>query len=589
MKCIQKYKGVLGLIAFAALITASLGCNKVLEQKPRNSTYAQVFWQSARDGEFAISGNYSLLRAALTAPNSGDRNAFKYYMYGDAETTATSYFTMKYTGDGAELIQGGDFTFQYNIETLGNWTGFYKVIAMSNLILKQIPLIADEKLTKDVDDIQAYKARIMGQAFFIRAFTYFELTKVYGDVPLVLESYDDVLSAPQLPRADKALVLKQIEADCKQAAALLGWGYENQGEKAVTANRGSAYALLAHMYLWRATTTNLASDIPVAEDVNSADTTLQKLISAGGYILQDTTKYGDQFIGQSNESIFEIAMSENDLEGANGHIGMGFLTGKYIKGRGYDPRFWVPENYITTHYKVELEGMGEGWVYYKGGWQWLKLTVKGAKYFYNDNGVIVDVTNLTDTPLQAGYIYVYDADIDDYTRELVGFGADIHDVRFRNNFDVGGANGRMCVKYRNISYRNSSQKTDPYISNNPIMFRLSDMMLLRAEVALYKNDLAGAVSVINMFRDRNNSFSKRVKVEDGKDELMYQYMIERGREVYLEGQLYFDLIRTRMFREFIPWLNQPRFELGGFYWPIVPTLFQDNGNLTQTLYWRGKV
>lgn len=589
MKFIQKYKGVLGLMVLMALITANTGCNKILEQKPRNSTYAQVFWQSARDCESAISGNYSLLRNALTAPNSFDRNAFKYYMYGDAQTTATSYFAMNYTGDGAELIQGGDFTFQYNIETMGNWTGFYKVIAMSNLILKQIPLIPDEKLSKDVDDVQAYKAKIMGQALFIRAFTYFELTKVYGDVPLVIESYDDVLSAPQLPRADKALVLKQIEADCHQAATLLGWGYENQSEKAVTANRGSVYALLAHMYLWRATTTNLASDIPVSADVNSADTTLKKLISAGGYTLQDTAKYGDQFIGQSNESIFEIAMSENDLEGANGHIGMGFLTGKYINGRGYTPRFWVPDNYINTHYKVELEGMGEGWVYYKGRWQWLELTVKGAKYYYNDNGVIVDVTNKTDSPLRSGYIYVYHADIDDYTRDLVGFGPDIKDIRYRNNFDVGGTQGRMCVKYRNILYRNSSRKTDPYISNNPIMFRLSEVMLLQAEVALYKNDLDGAVTVINFFRQRCNSSSAKVKVANGKNELMYQYMIERGREVYLEGHLYFDLIRTRMFREFIPWLSQPRFELGGFYWPIVPTLFQDNGNLTQTLYWRGKV
>ena len=57
-------------------------------------------------------------------------------------------------------------------------------------------------------------------------------------------------------------------------------------------------------------------------------------------------------------------------------------------------------------------------------------------------------------------------------------------------------------------------------------------MLLQAEVALYKNNLNDAVNMINFFRDRNNSASDRVKVSDGKDELMYQYMIERGREMY---------------------------------------------------------
>lgn len=589
MKFIQKYKGVLGLMVLMALITANLGCNKILEQKPRNSPYAQVFWQSAKDCESAIAGNYSLLRNALTAPGAFDNNAFKYYMYGDAQTTASSYFTMNYAGDGLEGIQGGDFTFQYNIETLGNWTAFYKVIAMSNLILKQVPEIKDEQLSNDVEDVQEYKNKIMGQALFIRAFTYFELTKVYGDVPLVIESYDDVISAPQLPRVAKAEVMKQIEADCKMAASMLGWGYETVGEKAVTANRGSVYALLAHLYLWRATTTNLSSDVPVAADVNSADTTLKKLIAEGGYTLQDTTKYGDQFIGQSSESIFEIAMSENDLEGAWGHIGMGFLTDKYVKNFGTTPRFWVPENYFSVHYKVAVTAIGEGWVYYQGGWQWLEVVVYGNKYSYVDAGDTVDVSGITDSPLQNGYAYVYHADIDDYTLDLIGWAPDPKDIRFRNNFDVGGTQGRMCVKYHNILYRNASRQTDPYISNNPIMFRLSDMMLLQAEVALYKNDLSDAADKINFFRDRSNSSLGRVKVSDGKNEMMYQYMIERGREMYLEGHLYFDLIRTRMFREFIPWLNQSRFELGGFYWPIVPTLFQDNGNLTQTLYWRGKV
>lgn len=583
----NNYTTKLGLIIFSVLLISNYGCKKILEQEPRNSTYDQVFWQSARDCESALAGNYALLRNALTAPSAYDNNAFRYYMYGDAQTSASTYFTMNYSGDGLEGIQGGDFTFQYNIQSLGDWTNFYKVIAMSNLIIKKIPEIRDEKLERDVTDIQEFKDRIIGQALFIRAFTYFELTKVYGDVPLVTESYDDVLHAPHLPRADRAEVLDQIEEDCHKAANLLGWTYESQGERAVTANKGSVYALLAHMYLWRATTTNLSSDAPVMSDVNSADTTLKVLIDQGGYQLQDTTNYGTQFIGQSSESIFEIAMSESDLEGAWNHIGMGFLSGKYISGYGSTPRFWVPDNYFSVHYYVELEGYGEGWVWWNNEWQWLDLIVRGAKYFIIENGDEVDVTDLSD--FQGGYAYVYHPEIDDYTQDQVGFGNDLHDVRYRNNFDLGGTQGQMCVKYKNIIYRNPSRKTEPYMSNNLILFRLSDMMLLRAEVALYKNDLQSAADQINFFRDRNNSSSARVKVEDGKPEILYQYMIERGREMYLEGHLYFDLIRTRMYREFIPWMSDGRFALGGFYWPIVPTLFQDNGYLTQTLYWRGKV
>ena len=588
MKFIQKYSGVLGLVLWLGLITTNTGCKKILEQKPRNSTYAEVFWQSARDCEAAIAGNYSLLRSALTEPGSFDNNAFRYYMYGDAQTTASTYFTINYNGDGLEGIQGGDFTFQYNLETLGNWTNFYKVIAMSNLVLKKAATMEDEKIAKDVEDVQEFKNKIEGQALFIRAFTYFELTKVYGDVPLVTESYEDVINAPQLPRADRMEVMKQIEDDCHQALNKLGWGYESVGERAVTANKGSVYALLAHLYLWRATTANLASDLPVAADVNSADTTLRALINKGGYLLQDTTSYGAQFTGQSTESIFEIAMSETNLEGASSHIGLAFLTDKYINGYGNVPRFWVTDNYISTHYKVAVEARGTGWVYYNNNWEWMDLIVFGSTYYIeNAAGQREDVTDLSDA--QDGFAYVYSVDIEDYTFELIGYGPDAKDVRYRNNFDAGGTQGRMCVKYRNVTYRNPGRKTDPYLSNNLIMFRLSDMRLLQAEVALYKNDLEEAAKVINFFRDRNNSASDRVEASEGKAALMYQYMIERGREMYLEGQLYFDLLRTRMYPEFIPWLKDSRFRLGGFFWPIVPTLFQDNGNLTQTLYWRGKV
>lgn len=567
------------------LLIGNSSCKKLLNQTPKNSTYDQVYWESVKDCESAIAGNYSLLRAALADESSYDQNAFKYYMYGDAETTSTTYFTMNYTGDGLEGIQGGDFTFQYNLQTLGDWTKFYKAIAMSNLVLKKIPAIADEKL-QGVDDVQEYKNKVMGQALFIRAYAYFMLTRVYGDVPLVTESYEDVLKAPQLPRSDKALVMKQIEDDCHQAMGLLSWGYTSKGERAVTANRGSVYALLAHLYLWRGTTADLSTDVPNALDVNSADTTIQSLIGQGGYTLVDTAKYGAQFNdGQSTESIFELAMSEDNLEGANYHIAMDFLTNLFVSGYGTTPRCWVPDNYLTTHFGYDKEGDGEGWVWFDvGGWQWVSLHVIGSRYYYNGE----DVTDNSDS--QGGYAYVYHADIDDYTYDLVGGrGIDPNDVRSRNNFSSGGSQGHNCVKYRNVVYRNKSAETSPYMSNDMILFRLSDMKLLQAEIALYKDDLTSAVTIINASLDRNNSMATRAKTSDGKDNLMREYMLERGREMYLEGHLYWDLIRTRQYREFIPWLQDARFKAGGFFWPIVPTLFQDNRFLTQTSYWRGKV
>ena len=517
------------VILFVATLTGS-SCKKILEQTPRNAPYDGIFWKSGRDYEFALAGNYSLLRDALTDKSN------RYYMYGDA--IAKNYFTIDYNGDGLEGIQNGDFTFKYNVTSLGDWTKFFKTITMCNLIIDKVNKSTDADF-KDQEDIQKFKNKVKGQALFLRAFTYFEMNRVWGDVPLVTEAYEDPITAPQLPRSSAADVQKQIEKDCKEAAPLLTWGYTNKAERAVTANRGSVYALLTHLYLWRATTTNLASSTPNPVDVNNADTTVKQLLALGGYSYTDTTNYYTTFVGRSAtatspEGIFQLYMDDRTQEGSNAHIGLQFLRGPdYVAYYGTNARFWVPNAYFSNNYQ----------------------------YWY------------------------YDPNIGDWTRPT-----DTADIRYRKNFDYVSTTKPMCRKYSNVVYRNPGQNLDAYLSNDMIIFRYSDMRLLQAEIALYKNDLTTAIQVINDNRKRNGCSPNNV-VDDSytRDDLMYEYIVERGKEMYLEGHIFYDLIRTRQYANFVDWLTESRFARAGFYWPVSPLLFQQNKYLVQTSYWLGKI
>jgi len=529
-------KNIIYLAVLTTLMSAS-SCTKILNQAPKDSTYLDVFWKSANDCEYAIAGNYALLRDAYTDANN------RYYMYGDA--VANTYFTIDYNGDGLEGIQNGDYTFQYNVQSLGNWTKYYKTIAQSNLIIKQVPKITDAQIMSSdfVTDPVVYRNKIVGEALFIRALTYFEMAKVWGDVPLVTESYDDPISAPQLPRSPVADVLAQVEKDCLAAAGMLQWGYQDKSNIAVRANKGSVFALLAHLYLWRATTTNLTTPDPIMSDVDKASAAIDSITTLGGYTLVDTASYGKQFIGRSTESIFEIYMSENSKEGSNQHIGMQFLVYPYVNGFGTTHRFWVPPGYLDNHFHFlgvdSLDGNGD---------------------------------------------QVYDT----AGNPIVFF--DTLDVRYRNNFALTTSAKPTCLKYANVTYRNPGSQSDPYLSNNMIIFRLSDMLLLKAEIALYKNDLPTAVNIINGWKIRNGSL-QHFWVDNtwSKNDLMTEYLKERGKELYLEGHIFWDLIRTRQYGEFVPWLGDDRFNVGGFYWPVDPTLFRDNRFLVQTNYWKGKV
>lgn len=540
MKTLQQIKS-LTFTLFIAVSISVVSCNKFLEEEPRNSTFNRVFWEDPKAGENAIAGNYALLRNALADGFSGVGN--RYFVYGDM--TPDIYIGIYRDSYSHPEIGKGNWTSNYFVQSYGNWTVFYKAIAMSNIILKEMQLVSEEILLLEHDKPDDFRKKIMGQAYFLRAYTYFVLTKIWGDVPLVLEAYDDPISAPHLGRTSRLEVMRQIEDDCKKASDLLEWGYNTIVERGVTANKGAVHALLAHLYLWRATTSDLTIDVPIIEDVDKAESAIDALLAQGGYALADTSKYGDVFIGRSTEAIFELNISENTLEGSSSHIGMKFLNSTHIPAYQADADFFTKPDYLSSHfYAIEVK---EDWVWHEdvGEWKWEEVE----------------------------------------SRVL-----DTLDVRFRNNFTNYSTDRPVCLKYSNVIFRNPGQQLEPYNSNNLILFRLSDIKLLKAEIALYKGHVVEAVSIINEFRTRyGGSSSSLLNSGLTKDVVMTEYMIERGKELYLEGHLFFDMVRTRTYSQHVAWLTESRFKQGGFFWPVDPRLFSENRHLVQTEYWRGKI
>src|SRR5690606_3478344 len=144
--------------------------------------------------------------------------------------------------------------------------------------------------------------------------------------------------------------------------------------------------------------------------------------------------------------------------------------------------------------------------------------------------------------------------------------------------------------YSNVVYRNPGQQLEAHLSNNMILFRLSDMLLLQAEIALYQGDISRAINIINSFREHYGASESSLLSSDlSKDQVMNEYILERGKELYLEGHLFYDLIRTRKCFDHVPWLTEARLRQGGFFWPVDPRLFSENRHLVQTEYWRGKI
>lgn len=165
------------------------------------------------------------------------------------------------------------------------------------------------------------------------------------------------------------------------------------------------------------------------------------------------------------------------------------------------------------------------------------------------------------------------------------------DARLKATFYGLHSRNTLMVKYADVIYQNPSQKTLPYINNNLVLLRLSDILLIKAEAQANLGDLGGAASYLNMVRQRAGADPY---IPDTQQNLIYTVMDERGRELYGEGQWFFDLVRSGLIDDanydnsidgYIP----ARVNGKGCQWPLdLRTLLPQDPLLTQNPWWAGQ-
>lgn len=133
------------------------------------------------------------------------------------------------------------------------WTEHYEGINKANIALERIPGIEmDQKL----------KNRLLGEARFLRAFYYFNLVRLYGDVPLLLKDQTQLSIAElKVPRTPVETVYRQIIDDLNESAALFK---EGSAGEAGRATEGAAKSLLSKVYL---TQRDWSNAVKLAEEV----------------------------------------------------------------------------------------------------------------------------------------------------------------------------------------------------------------------------------------------------------------------------------------------------------------------------------
>lgn len=186
---------------------AQLGDNLVWNKADNFQLYANQFYSWVRDVSSAIGDNvHSDYRGDLIATNA-----------------------VNVYSQGTNSVPSSD----------GNYTNNYKRIYYTNLLLDRANSFSD----------QASIATPMGEAYFFRAYLYFELVQIYGDTPLITQPLD--IDSPELygARTDRSEVVDQIISDLRQAIELLPETPSEAGRVA----KDAAWAFLSRVALYEGT------------------------------------------------------------------------------------------------------------------------------------------------------------------------------------------------------------------------------------------------------------------------------------------------------------------------------------------------
>ena len=472
---------------------------------PENKTVDEDYWQKKSEVDAVVSTAYAQLRDA-----SAIRNMIVWGDFRSDELVVTS--TLPSSAAYRTALQQ---IYSFNIETenaFTSWYPFYSAINYCNLVLEK----AESVIAIDPDytrgDYDANKAQVLA----LRAFCYFYLTKVFHDIPVTPAAYlnsSDDLNAPQ---SDPDAVLTMCIEDLKEASkyAISGSTYGDWRDKGYL-NLDGINAILADIYLWRASVNRDASDyeacVEYCDQIIKAKKEAYELKPSrrrwGGdeekkdYYLSEYNEMFSDIFGQTgqnaDESIFELQFRSSNANNT-----------------GLDQMYFRYNNASSN------------------GYGYLKAASVYGKVDATGNGVW---NNSVDQRL---YEFLYDAT----STSTEQFG-----VRKFVATTSAGINNTA----------DSKRDTRANVYQNWILYRLTDVMLMKAEALVQLYNLGGkaegdnrneqAFAICQYINNRSlsdaNKSSYAMKYSVYKDKMEELVLAERARELCFEGKRWFDLMR----------------------------------------------
>lgn len=422
----------------------------------------------------------------------------------------------------------------HTTQTIGNsilkstWSNHYAVISLADL------MIDNEYRFQNIPAERA--AFWLKQAHFVKALTYFRIAQIWGDAPISPNS-ESLVALAKSPALD---VLKYAAEEAKIALDLPAHdNMQNASGRLITskqyASRGSVNTLLAQIYAWIGGLTQEQTYWEQAEYY--ASQVIDEF--AGDYELEDMEGLIKNVFGKARNSKETIFCIDNDL---------------LDDAHTYD-----------THFTGELPG-------------------QEMINYPHINASPQSLSN--DNAQQYNRIRV------STVKSIYPEPSDLRRKEFWYELDSETLQYAFINKWRDYHYQTNSEMLEggasvPVATDcDFVIWRLADVILLRAECRARLNKTE-AKNDLDRIRKRAGlgTYSGSTEAEALRKEIFN----ERRRELFGEGQYYFDIVRNGYYREKLygkfQTLTDEDVRNGALYTWISSDAFEKNTLMTQNTYW----
>lgn len=431
------------------------------------------------------------------------------------------------------------------------------------------------------------KAPLLGQAYFFRAWSYFNLFRWYGGVPLVAETLEPK-EGNFTPRSSAKATMQFILEDLDRAATMLaskttngGWTGSNWGR----VTTGTALALKGRVLLWwcspiynrandesrwKETYQQMKNDLSTIDrcgyglyksgnNVNGSDFAAQFLQSGQNPEAVFVTLYnnieGDGLDNQKNNT-WEKAIRPKNTGGSGKKAGLRLIQ-MFPMADGKVPA--STSEYTNPYSKLETSALPMEDLYpfmNRDPRFYRTFAFPGFRWAYNGDASSIDPNNPKDGKnfVLWNYVWYTEEDAAGNPEKGDSYGADNLlsskvGVYVRKKSDDLDVNSSSLYQY----ITGSDKGAAPYYSGAPLIeLRYAEVLLNLAEAACMAGDLSTAVEQLQKIRARagytaENNYGLQANLASDQATCMSAILYERQIEFAYEGKRFDDMRRWMLF------------------------------------------